>query len=180
MAGEGRRLYGRTTTSAVLNKYAMTVRQPLGVAGLIIAANTPIANVAWKVFPALICGNTAVLKAAEDTPATAWFFGKLAHEAGLPAGGAQHRAGPGRGSRGTPGGPPRCRRGQLYRLDPGRPTDCRGRRPPPGQGLPGAGRQKPAGGLRRRRPGERRPLGAALGLQQCRSALRGRQSDHHL
>jgi aldehyde dehydrogenase (NAD+) len=86
MAGEGRRLYGRTTTSAVLNKYAMTVRQPLGVAGLIIAANTPIANVAWKVFPALICGNTAVLKAAEDTPATAWFFGKLAHEAGLPAG----------------------------------------------------------------------------------------------
>ena len=86
MAGEGRRLYGRTTTSAVPNKWAMTVREPLGVAGLIIAANTPIANVAWKVFPALICGNTAVLKAAEDTPATAWFFGKLAHEAGLPAG----------------------------------------------------------------------------------------------
>ncbi len=86
MAGEGRRLYGRTTTSAVPNKYAMTVRHPLGVAGLIIAANTPIANVAWKVFPALICGNTAVLKAAEDTPATAWYFGKLAREAGLPPG----------------------------------------------------------------------------------------------
>lgn len=86
MAGEGRRFYGRTTTSAVPNKYAMTVRQPLGVAGLIIAANTPIANVAWKVFPALLCGNAAVLKAAEDTPATAWFFGKIAHEAGLPPG----------------------------------------------------------------------------------------------
>jgi len=86
MAGEGRRFYGRTTTSAVPNKYAMTIRQPLGVAGLIIAANTPIANVAWKVFPALICGNAAVLKAAEDTPATAWYFGKLAHESGLPAG----------------------------------------------------------------------------------------------
>jgi len=86
MAGEGRRMYGRTTTSAVPNKYAMTVRQPLGVAGLIIAANTPIANVAWKVFPALICGNAAVLKAAEDTPATAWFFGKIAHEVGLPPG----------------------------------------------------------------------------------------------
>jgi aldehyde dehydrogenase (NAD+) len=86
MAGEGRRLYGRTTTSAVPNKYAMTVRQPLGVAGLIIAANTPIANVAWKVFPALVCGNAAVLKAAEDTPATAWVFGKLAHEVGLPPG----------------------------------------------------------------------------------------------
>jgi acyl-CoA reductase-like NAD-dependent aldehyde dehydrogenase len=86
MAGEGRRMYGRTTTSAVPNKYAMTIRQPLGVAGLIIAANTPIANVAWKVFPALVCGNAAVLKAAEDTPATAWFFGKIAHEAGLPPG----------------------------------------------------------------------------------------------
>jgi aldehyde dehydrogenase (NAD+) len=86
MAGEGRRLYGRTTTSAVPNKYALTVRHPLGVAGLIIAANTPIANVAWKVFPALICGNTAVLKAAEDTPATAWYFGHLAHKAGLPPG----------------------------------------------------------------------------------------------
>ena len=86
MAGEGRRWYGRTATSAVANKYAMTVRQPLGVAGLIIAANTPIANVAWKVFPALICGNSAVLKAAEDTPATAWLFGRIAHEAGLPSG----------------------------------------------------------------------------------------------
>ncbi len=86
MAGEGQRLYGRTTTSGTLNKYAMTVRQPLGVAGLIIAANTPIANVAWKVFPALVCGNAAVLKAAEDTPATAWIFARVAAEAGLPAG----------------------------------------------------------------------------------------------
>ncbi|MDO9262830.1 MAG: aldehyde dehydrogenase family protein, partial [Desulfosalsimonadaceae bacterium] len=82
-AGEGQRLYGRTTTSGVPNKYATTIRQAVGVAGLIIAANTPIANIAWKVFPALICGNAAVLKAAEDTPATAWMFGKIAHEAGL-------------------------------------------------------------------------------------------------
>ena len=85
-AGEGQRLYGRTTTSGTADRYAMTVRQPLGVAGLIVAANTPIANVAWKVFPALICGNAAVLKAAEDTPATAWLFAKIAHEAGLPPG----------------------------------------------------------------------------------------------
>jgi acyl-CoA reductase-like NAD-dependent aldehyde dehydrogenase len=86
MAGEGQRLYGVTTTSGAPNKYAMTVREPLGIAGLIIAANTPIANVAWKVFPALICGNSAILKAAEDTPATAWIFSKIAHEAGLPPG----------------------------------------------------------------------------------------------
>ncbi|MBM3545159.1 MAG: aldehyde dehydrogenase [Alphaproteobacteria bacterium] len=85
-AGEGQRLYGRTTTSGAPDKYAMTVRQPCGVAGLIIAANTPIANTAWKVFPALICGNSAVLKAAEDTPGTSWLFAKIAHEAGLPPG----------------------------------------------------------------------------------------------
>jgi aldehyde dehydrogenase (NAD+) len=85
-AGEGQRLYGRTTTSGTPNKYAMTVRQPCGVAALIIAANTPIANVAWKVFPALICGNAAVLKAAEDTPGTAHIFAEIAHDAGLPKG----------------------------------------------------------------------------------------------
>ncbi len=85
-ASEGQRLYGRTTTSGTPNKYAMTVRMPIGVAGLIIAANTPIANVAWKIFPALICGNTAVLKNAEDTPGTAWIVGQIAQECGLPAG----------------------------------------------------------------------------------------------
>jgi aldehyde dehydrogenase (NAD+) len=86
VAGEGRRFYGQTTTSAVPNKTALVVRQPLGVAGLIIAANTPIANVAWKAFPALLCGNAAVLKAAEDTPLSAWAFGELAREAGVPDG----------------------------------------------------------------------------------------------
>jgi alpha-ketoglutaric semialdehyde dehydrogenase len=86
VAGEGRRFYGRTTTSAIPNRQAMTVRQPLGVAGLIIAANTPIANVAWKVFPALLCGNGAVLKASEDTPETALVFARLASDAGLPPG----------------------------------------------------------------------------------------------
>ena len=86
MAGEGQRLFGRTTTSGDPNKLAMTVRQPVGVAGLIIAANTPIANLAWKVFPALICGNAVVLKAAEDTPLSAWLFGQMAREVGLPPG----------------------------------------------------------------------------------------------
>jgi acyl-CoA reductase-like NAD-dependent aldehyde dehydrogenase len=86
VAGEGRRFYGQTTTSAVPNKAALVVRQPLGVAGLIIAANTPIANVAWKAFPALLCGNAAVLKPAEDTPLSAWAFGVLAREAGVPDG----------------------------------------------------------------------------------------------
>jgi aldehyde dehydrogenase (NAD+) len=86
MAGEGRRFYGKTMPSATPNRQAMTVRQPLGVAGLIIAANTPIANVAWKVFPALLCGNASVLKASEDAPETALAFARLATEAGLPPG----------------------------------------------------------------------------------------------
>ncbi|MCP9485387.1 MAG: aldehyde dehydrogenase family protein [Gaiellaceae bacterium MAG52_C11] len=86
IAGEGRRFYGRTMPSATPNRHAMTIRQPLGVAGLVIAANTPIANVAWKAFPALLCGNAAVLKASEDTPETPVVFARLAAEAGLPPG----------------------------------------------------------------------------------------------
>jgi alpha-ketoglutaric semialdehyde dehydrogenase len=85
-AGEGQRLYGRTTTSGMRDREAMTVREPVGVAGLIVPANTPIANIAWKVFPALICGNAAVLKASEDAPAIAWAFAQCAAEAGVPAG----------------------------------------------------------------------------------------------
>ncbi len=86
VAGEGRRFYGKVTTSAVAHRQVSIVRQPLGVAGLIIAANTPIANVAWKVFPALMCGNTVVLKPSEDTPETANVFAQLAAEAGVPPG----------------------------------------------------------------------------------------------
>ena len=86
VAGEGRRFYGKTTTSAVLHRTALIARQPLGVAGLIIAANTPIANVAWKAYPALLCGNAAVMKASEDTPATAWAAAKVFDEVGLPPG----------------------------------------------------------------------------------------------
>jgi aldehyde dehydrogenase (NAD+) len=86
IAGEARRFYGRTTTSAMPNRTAMTVRQPIGPAALIIAANTPIANVAWKVYPALLCGNSAVLKPSESTPYIANWFARLLHEAGLPPG----------------------------------------------------------------------------------------------
>ena len=86
VAGEGRRFYGKTTTSAMPNRTAMTVRQPLGVCGLIIAANTPLPNVAWKAFPALLCGNTVVLKPSEDIPYTAIWFAELIKEVGVPAG----------------------------------------------------------------------------------------------
>jgi len=85
-AGEGMRLYARSLTSGMAGKSSYTVRQPRGVAGLIVPANTPIANIAWKVFPALICGNTVVLKAAEDAPRIAQLFAELAQTSGLPKG----------------------------------------------------------------------------------------------
>ena len=84
VAGEGRRLYGRTTTSAVPHKSVTQVRVPVGVAALIVASNTPLPNYAWKTFPALLCGNTAILKPSEDTPFSATRFVQLMHEAGVP------------------------------------------------------------------------------------------------
>jgi alpha-ketoglutaric semialdehyde dehydrogenase len=86
MAGEARRLYGKTIPSAAPDRQAMTIRQPLGVAGLIVAANTPLTNIAWKVFPALLCGNAAVLKASEYAPLTALALCRIAAAAGVPAG----------------------------------------------------------------------------------------------
>ncbi len=85
-AGEGMRLYGRSLTSAVFGKQSFTIRQARGVAALIVPANTPIANIAWKTFPALVCGNTVVLKAAEDSPRVAHLFAALTKRAGLPDG----------------------------------------------------------------------------------------------
>jgi acyl-CoA reductase-like NAD-dependent aldehyde dehydrogenase len=86
VAGEGRRSYGRTTTASMPHRTVLTVRQPLGVAGLIMSFNTPLPNVAWKAFPAVFCGNAAVVKPSEHAPASAWHFGRLAAEAGLPPG----------------------------------------------------------------------------------------------
>jgi acyl-CoA reductase-like NAD-dependent aldehyde dehydrogenase len=80
VAGEGRRLYGRTTTSAMPNRTVMATRRPVGVAGLIVSFNTPLPNYAWKAFPAVFCGNAAVLKPSEHTPASAAFFGELCNE----------------------------------------------------------------------------------------------------
>ena len=86
IAGEGRRSYGRTTTASMANRTVLTVRQPLGVAALVMSFNTPLPNVAWKAFPAVFCGNAAVVKPSEHTPASASLFAELALEAGVPAG----------------------------------------------------------------------------------------------
>ncbi|HUA01525.1 MAG TPA: aldehyde dehydrogenase family protein [Candidatus Aquilonibacter sp.] len=86
MAGEGRRQFGQTTPSELPNKFAMSVRAPAGVAGLITPWNFPIAIPSWKAMPALVCGNTIVLKPAEDTPLSTHNLAQALEEAGLPAG----------------------------------------------------------------------------------------------
>jgi alpha-ketoglutaric semialdehyde dehydrogenase len=86
MAGEGRRLHGQTTPSELRDKWNMSVRQPIGVVGAITPWNFPIAIPSWKLIPALVCGNTVVIKPATDTPALAQRFVELIHEAGIPEG----------------------------------------------------------------------------------------------
>ena len=85
-AGEGRRMYGVTTPSEMPNKWAMSVRAPVGVVGVITPWNFPFAIPSWKLMPALVAGNTAVFKPAGDTPEMAWHFARVFEEAGLPPG----------------------------------------------------------------------------------------------
>src|SRR5581483_10891595 len=86
VAGEGRRSYGRTMPASMPHRAVLTVRRPVGVAGLIASFNTPLPNLAWKAFPALLCGNAAVFKPSEHVPASARAFALACREAGVPPG----------------------------------------------------------------------------------------------
>jgi len=86
MAGEGRRLFGQTVPSELPNKFAMSIRQPVGVCGMITPWNFPMAIPSWKLFPALVCGNTCVIKPAEDTPLSTINIVQALVDAGLPKG----------------------------------------------------------------------------------------------
>jgi acyl-CoA reductase-like NAD-dependent aldehyde dehydrogenase len=86
VAGEGRRLFGQTTPSELQNKFAMSVRMPVGVVGMITPWNFPMAIPSWKLFPALVSGNTCVIKPAEDTPLSTYNLVQCLVEAGLPPG----------------------------------------------------------------------------------------------
>jgi alpha-ketoglutaric semialdehyde dehydrogenase len=85
-ATEGRRLFGHTVPSELRDKWAMSYRRPIGPAGLITPFNFPLAIPTWKMFPALVCGNSVVLKPAEDVPHTATLLVEVLEEAGIPAG----------------------------------------------------------------------------------------------
>ena len=86
MAGEGRRLFGHTTPSELRDKFCMTIRRPIGIVGLITPWNFPIAIPAWKLAPALICGNSVVFKPATDTPLCAIKLVEILEKAGVPKG----------------------------------------------------------------------------------------------
>ena len=85
-ATEGRRLFGHTAPSELSNKFNMAIRVPIGVAGIVTPWNFPMAIPTWKIFPALLCGNTIVFKPASDTPATATSLVEILLEAGVPEG----------------------------------------------------------------------------------------------
>jgi aldehyde dehydrogenase (NAD+) len=86
VAGEGRRLFGQTTPSEMQNKFAMSIRMPLGVVGLITPWNFPMAIPSWKLFPALLAGNTCIIKPATDTPLSTYNLVQALIDAGLPDG----------------------------------------------------------------------------------------------
>src|SRR5438093_6968767 len=86
MAGEGRRLFGPTTPSELPNKFAMAVRQPLGVCAMITPWNCPLAIPSWKLLPAIVCGNTCVIKPAQDTPLSTFNLVRTLSDAGVPKG----------------------------------------------------------------------------------------------
>src|SRR5947199_4389863 len=86
MAGEGRRLFGQTTPSELPDKFAMSIRQSIGTCGMITPWNFPMAIPSWKMMPALISGNTVVLKPAEDTPLSSYHLVQVLTEAGVPRG----------------------------------------------------------------------------------------------
>jgi len=124
MAGEGRRLFGQTTPSELPDKFAMSVRQSIGTCGMITPWNFPMAIPSWKIMPALISGNTVVLKPAEDTPLSSYNLVQILTEAGVrkallisSAATAKRRRAAGRAS-GCPGN-------QLHRLNRCRSPDRR-------------------------------------------------------
>ncbi|MDQ3242606.1 MAG: aldehyde dehydrogenase family protein [Gemmatimonadota bacterium] len=83
-SSEGRRLFGHTVPSELRNKWAMSYRRPIGVAGMICPFNFPLAIPTWKMFPALVCGNSCIFKPAEDVPHTGTLLVEILLEAGLP------------------------------------------------------------------------------------------------
>ena len=182
MESEGSRFYGKTMTSPIPNRAVRTVRAPIGVCAAIMPFNSPLAGVAWKVFPALLCGNAVVAKSHELTPYTAVAFGKLLQEAGLPRGVYSVVQG-----LGPEVGTPLVEDARVGLVSftgsvADRQADSEDRQRARGarEGLPRARRQEPARRLRRRRSDAGGGARGGVGVHRRRSAVRGRQPHHRL
>ena len=169
-AGAANKIFGQTIPVSKPG-LDLTLREPIGVVGLIVPWNFPLLMASWKVAPALAAGNTAILKPASYSPLTAIRLGELALEAGIPAGVLNVVTGPGRLGRRVHRGPSGHRQGRLHRRDDDRPGDHAAGRGQREEDLARARRQEPEHRLRRRRPREVRPRVAVLGLRQHRPGL---------
>ncbi len=182
MEGEGSRFYGKTMPSPILNRTVQTLRQPIGICAAIMPFNSPLAGIAWKAFPALLCGNAVVAKSHELTPHTAVEFGKLMKDAGLPAGvySAVQGFGPDVGAPlvqdsrvGVVSFTGSSATGKLIQK-------IVSERAGAGEGLPRAGRQEPVRGVRRRRSRAGGGAGGGVGVHRRRAALRFGQPHHRV
>ena len=177
-AGEGRRLFGPTVPSELPNKFAMAVRQPLGVCAMITPWNFPMAIPSWKLFPALVAGNTAVIKPAQDTPLSTLNFVQALTDGGIPAGVVNIVTG-----FGTDVGTPMVEHADVRAVSltgstaVGRIVGQRG-----GEDiqalLAGAGRQEPDDRARRRQPGTGAGRCTVGRVRHHRTALH-RDQPHH-
>jgi aldehyde dehydrogenase (NAD+) len=176
IAAEGRRLFGVTAPSELPNKFAMSVRQPLGVCGLITPWNFPMAIPSWKIFPALVSGNTVVIKPATDTPASAHHLVEVLIDAGVPEGVVKHRARRRERRRRAAHRAPRRRDDLVHGLVGSREGDRRADRRVAQAALPRARGEERADrdGGRRPRPRGRGALWGAFGTtgQRCTATSR--------
>ena len=129
MAGEGRRMFGQTVPAEMPDKFAMSLRQPMGVVAVITPFNFPMAIPTWKLMPALVTGNTAVFKPAGDTPLLGEMLVEIFEEAGLPPGRHQHRPRRRRGRRPAPDRAPRRQDRDVHRLEGDRASTSPARAP---------------------------------------------------
>ena len=175
MAGEGRRMFGETVPSELPDKWAMSIRQPIGVAGIITPWNFPIAIPCWKTMPALVAGNTVVFKPSSDTPHCATLLVELMAEAGFPPGTVNLVTGAGGEVGDAIVENPDVSVVSVHRLVRHRPAPRRAGRPQAQAAEPRARRQERdrRHGRRRPRPRDRRdPL---VRVRDDRPALHGRE-----
>ena len=169
-AGAANKLYGQTIPVSKPG-LDLTLREPIGVVGLIVPWNFPILMASWKVAPALAAGNTAILKPASYTPLTAIRLGRAGPGGGHPARRPQHRDGPRRHGRRVDRRPRRHRQGRVHRRDHDRPGDHAAGVRQREEDLARARRQEPEHRLRRRRSREVREGVAVQRLRQRRAGL---------